>query len=369
MRWVLPLLALLLARPVAGQETIVTEKTRLRAVTVAQGLSHPWAMAFPGDGSILVTERPGRLRRVAPNGALSQPIAGLPAVFDNGQGGLLDLVLDRDFARNRILYMSFSEPGEGGASTALLSAKLGEDALEEVRVIFRQQPKLSGGLHFGSRIALPPDGHLYLGVGERYRRDEAQNLGNHLGKVMRLNTDGSVPADNPFRSRAGAQPEIFSYGHRNIQGMTVHPATGRVWLHEHGARGGDEINLPEAGKNYGWPVITHGVDYNGSKIGEGSAKPGMEQPLYQWTPSIAPAGMSFYSGGKIPAWKGNLFIGSLKFETLHRLELDGERVTHEEAMLKPLGENIRDVREGPDGFLYIATDSARGRIFRLEPAN
>lgn len=348
---------------------IRTEAATVRVVEIAKGLENPWGMAFLPDGRILVTERPGRMRIVAANGQLSTPLNNLPKVFDSGQGGLLDVILDADFARNRRIYFTYAEPGEGDAGTALASATLGDAALNDVKVLFRQQPKLSGGLHFGSRVVIGPDGKLWLGLGERYRRDEAQNLTVHLGKLIRLNTDGSVPNDNPFVGRADARPEIWSYGHRNIQGMARHPQTGAVWLHEHGAQGGDEINIPERGKNYGWPVITHGIDYSGAKIGVGSAAPGMEQPLLHWTPSIAPSGMAFYTGDKIAAWRGNLFVGSLKFGTLHRVVLDGTKIVRQEQMLKEIGDNIRDVRDGPDGYLYIATDSPDGRILRLEPAN
>jgi glucose/arabinose dehydrogenase len=352
---------------------IRTQAATIRAVTVARELENPWALAFLPDGRLLVTERPGRMRVVVPDangGRVSPPLGNVPKVFDSGQGGLLDVTLDPDFARNRRLYFTYAEPGEGSvAGTALASAVFGETELRGVAVLFRQQPKLSGGLHFGSRVVVGRDGRLWLGVGERYRRDEAQNLNVHLGKVLRLNRDGSVPTDNPFLGRSDARPEIWSWGHRNIQGMTLHPQTGVIWLHEHGAQGGDEINIPEKGRNYGWPVITHGIDYNGSKIGIGTAAPGMEQPLLHWTPSIAPSGMAFYTGSRIPAWTGNLFVGSLKFGTLHRVVLDGTRVVRQEQMLKEIGDNIRDVRDGPDGYLYIATDSPRGRILRLEPAN
>jgi glucose/arabinose dehydrogenase len=240
--------------------------------------------------------------------------------------------------------------------------------LEDVRVLFRQQPKTDGGNHFGSRVVVGRDGMLWLGLGERYRRDEAQNLSNHLGKVIRIARDGSVPPDNPFIGRADARPEIWSYGHRNIQGMAIDPQSGTVWLHEHGPRGGDEINIPQAGRNYGWPVITYGIDYSGEKIGIGSAAPGMEQPLLHWTPSIAPSGMAFYTGRRIAAWTGNLFVGSLKFGSLYRLQLEGGRVVAQEQILREVGENIRDVRDGPDGLLYVATDSPEGRILRIEPA-
>ncbi|MBX3454600.1 PQQ-dependent sugar dehydrogenase [Ferrovibrio sp.] len=365
-----PLLALLLLLlpGFALAQTIPSETGPIRAVTVTRGLEVPWSMAFLPDGRMLVTERPGRLRMVARDGGLSAPLAGVPKVFASGQGGLLDVVLDPNFASNRLVYLSYAEPGDGGAGTAVARGKLSDSGLQDVQVIFRQQPKVSGGLHFGARLAFDRNGLLFIGLGERYRRDEAQILGSHLGKLIRIKPDGSLPPDNPFVGRTGALPEIYSYGHRNIQGMTLHPETGALWLHEHGAQGGDEINLPQAGLNYGWPVITHGVDYSGARIGEGTAKAGMEQPLLHWTPSIAPAGMAFYFGDKFPAWRGNLFVGSLKFRTLHRVVFENGKPKYEEAMLKPLGENIRDVRAGPDGYLYIATDNPEGRIIRLEPA-
>lgn len=361
-----------MTQPVVAQQgppVFRTEEATVKVVTVARGLEHPWAMAFLPDGRLLVTERPGRMRVVGKDGRVSPPLENLPPVFASGQGGLLDVTLDPDFSARRMLYFTYAEPGDGGAGTALASARFAGTRLEDVKVLFRQQPKLSGGLHFGSRVVVGPDDKLWLGLGERYRRDEAQNLNVHLGKVIRLNKDGSVPADNPFVGRNDARSEIWSYGHRNIQGMARHPQTGVVWLNEHGARGGDEINIPAKGRNYGWPVITHGVDYSGAKIGIGSEAPGMEQPLLHWTPSIAPSGMAFYGGSRIPAWRGNLFVGSLNSFFLVRVVLDGTRVVKQERMLAGLEERIRDVRDGPDGYLYIATDNAEGRILRIEPAN
>ncbi len=347
----------------------------LRAEPVATGLEHPWSVAFLPEGRFLVTERPGRLRIVEADGRLGPPVAGVPPVAAQGQGGLLDVLLDADFARNRQLYFCFSEPGPeaGGATngTALASARLSDDdsRLESVRVIFRQQPKVASALHFGCRIVQAPDGHLFLALGERYHRmADAQRLDNHLGKVVRLTRQGAPAPGNPFMGRAGALPEIWSYGHRNPQGATLAP-DGRFWLHEHGPQGGDEINLPEAGRNYGWPVITHGEQYGGGRIGEGiTHKPGMEQPLHQWTPSIAPSGMAFLTSDRYgPALKGQLFIGSLKFRQLVRLELEGTRVVREHRS-DPAGERLRDVRQGPDGWLYLLTDSASGRLLRLVPA-
>jgi glucose/arabinose dehydrogenase len=352
----------------AAGQTFRTDAARIRVATVAGGLENPWGLAFLPDGRMLVTERPGRLRLVEKDGRLSAPLGGVPEVYARGQGGLLDVVLDPRFAENRLVYLSFAEPGQGGAGTAVARGRLGEGGLEDVAVVFRQQPKVGGGNHWGSRLVFARDGTLFVTLGDRFAyRERAQDLGAHLGKIVRINPDGSVPKDNPFVGRAGALPEIWSLGHRNAQGAALNPATGALWEIEHGARGGDEINIPEAGKNYGWPIITYGVDYSGAKIGEGTAKPGMEQPIYYWDPSIAPSGMAFYAGDKVPAWRGNLFVGALKAQCLVRLELDGAKVVKEERLLAGLGERIRDVRAGPDGFLYLLTDSSDGRILRIEP--
>ena len=351
----------------AGAQDIVSEKARFRVQVAASGLDHPWALAFLPEGRMLVTERPGRMRIVARDGSLSASLAGVPQVAAQGQGGLLDVVTDREFAANRTIYFCYSEPGEGGAGMAVARARLGEKSIEDVRIIFRQQPKARGGAHFGCRIVQSRDGLLFITAGERYQRDRAQELSVHLGKVIRIRADGSVPPDNPFVNRAGALPEIWSYGHRNPQGAALHPVTGALWVHEHGARGGDEINIPEAGKNYGWPVITHGIDYSGAPIGIGKSAPGMEPPRYFWVPSIAPSGMAFYTGDAFPAWKGNLFVGALAGQRLVRLELDGVAVQHEERLLGELSERIRDVRAGPDGLIYVLTDSSSGRILRIEP--
>jgi len=358
---------MLLAAPVAGQEFLTEQGKRVRVTTVTRGLERPWGMAFLPDGQMLVTERDGRLRLVAPDGRLSAPLEGVPSVYAQGQGGLLDVTLDPRFSENRLVYLVYAEPGSDGAGTAVARGRLGEGRLAEVQVIFRQMPKVSGGNHFGSRLVFAPDGRLFVTLGDRMQRDRAQDLAVHLGKLVRIEPDGSVPRDNPFVNRPGVRPEIWSYGHRNIQGAALHPATGRLWIHEHGARGGDEINLPEAGKNYGWPVITYGVDYSGVKIGEGVAKAGMEQPLYYWDPSIAPSGMTFYTGDRFPQWQGNLFVGALKSRVLVRLELDGMRVVREERLLGDMDERIRDVRQGPDGLIYLLTDSTNSRMLRLEP--
>jgi glucose/arabinose dehydrogenase len=344
----------------------------VRITTVAGDLANPWAVAFLPDGRLLVTERPGRMRIVARDGQMSPPLAGVPGVRAGGQGGLHDVVLDRDFAANRTIYFCFAEAADGGGRTSMARARLidGEaPALENVQVIFRQEGPLSTGNHFGCRIAQARDGNLFLTLGDHFRyRDEAQNLGNHLGKIVRVRPDGSVPPDNPFAKRAGAKPEIWSYGHRNSQGAAIHPQTGKLWMHEHGPRGGDEVNIAAAGKNYGWPVIGYGVDYSGARIHSGTSREGMEQPVKYWVPSIAPSGMAFYTADLMPAWKGSLFVGALAGQILVRLELDGERVVREERLLGDLGERIRDVRQGPDGALYLVTDGARGRILRLAPA-
>lgn len=355
--------------PAAAQapQVFKTETGSVRVVTVAQRLSYPWALQFLPDGRMLVTEREGRIRVIARDGTLLPALTGVPAVAASGQGGMLDLALDRDFVRNQAIYFCFSEAGDGGVGSAVARARFSPQGLDDVRIIFRQLPKASGGLHFGCRIVPAPDGTLFVTLGERYQRDRAQDLGTHLGKVIRINTDGSVPKDNPFVNNANARAEIWSYGHRNPQGAALHPATARLWIHEHGARGGDEINLPEPGKNYGWPVITYGRDYSGLRIGEGTAKTGMEQPIHFWDPSIAPSGMAFYSGDQFPAWRGNLLVGALRGQLLTRLELDGTKVIREERMLTDLGERIRDVRVGPDGLVYLLTDDSRGRVIRLEP--
>jgi aldose sugar dehydrogenase len=344
----------------------------LRPVTVAKGLVNPWAMAFLPDGRMLVTERAGRMRLVAKNGELSEPLAGLPPVQAGGQGGLLDVVLDPKFAENALVYWSYSEPGDGGHggnSTAVARARLDGNRLADVQVIFRQQPKFASSLHFGSRLVFGRDGKLFVTLGDRFRRmDDAQTLTTHHGKVVRIEPDGKAPADNPFAKQAGALPEIWSYGHRNLQGAALHPATGELWTHEHGPQGGDEVNVTLPGKNYGWPVITYGRNYGiGTKIGEGTERADVEPAVTTWVPSIAPSGMAFLTSDRYPAWKGNLFVGALRAQALVRLQLDGRKVVREERLLTDLNERIRDVRQGPDGLLYVLTDSADGRVIRLEP--
>ena len=356
----------------------------VRPETVASGLQNPWAMAFLPDGRFLITERPGRLRVVDPAGKVGKAIEGLPEMATGGQGGLLDVLLDTDFASNRMLYFCFSEPASvgNGNSTALASATLSPDLtrLNDVKVIFSQKPKFASSLHFGCRIVESrapglngkPDGKLFLTLGERYSRaTDAQTLGNHHGKIIRVNKDGKVPPDNPFINRAGALPEIWSYGHRNPQGATLAP-DGTLWVQEHGPQGGDEINLPKPGLNYGWPVITYGESYGGGKIGDGlTAQAGLEQPLHYWTPSIAPSGMTFLTSERYgKAWQGNLFVGSLKFSYLNRIELTSPytgKVQRESKLISEVGGRIRDVRQGPDGLLYVLTDSNNGKLIRLQP--
>lgn len=339
----------------------------IRSETVAQGLVHPWGLAFMPDGRMLVTERPGRLRIVQMNGSISAPVRGVPPVFAQGQGGLLDVALDPGFPSNRLVYLSYAEPGTGGASTAVARGRLVGGALQDVRVIYRQRPKKRGGGHYGSRLVFARDGTLFVTQGDRQvGRGEVQDLRSGIGKIVRINTDGTIPSDNPFVRRSGTRPEIWSYGHRNVQAATLHPETGALWTAEHGARGGDELNQPRSGRNYGWPVITYGIDYSGARIGEGTAKEGMEQPVYYWDPVIAPSGMTVYTGDAFPDWKGDILVGSMGIGGLVRLELTNGRVTNEERYV--VGGRVRDVQQGRDGFLYVLTDARNGKLLRIRPA-
>lgn len=341
-----------------------------KLVGVARGLANPWAVAFLPDGRYLVTERAGRLRIVGRDGRLGEPVAGLPAVDAGGQCGLLDVVLDPGFADNALVYWSYAEAGEGGNSTAVARGKLLDNRLAEVQVIFRQLPKVSSRQHCGSRLVFARDGRLFVVLGDRFsRKDDAQKLDNHIGKVVRIEADGEVPADNPFVATAGARPEIWSLGHRNMQGAALNPASGELWATEHGPQGGDELNRVLPGRNYGWPLLTFGRNYGtGTRIGEEGPKPGFEQPLKVWLPlSVAPSGMAFLTSDRYPGWMGNLFMGTLRGESLLRLELDGNRVVKEEALLRSANSRIRDVRQGPDGYLYVLTDSADGQLLRLQP--
>src|SRR6478735_1446801 len=358
-----------LSQSAIAQQRFPSSAGELAVETVASGLESPWGLAFLPDGRMLVTERPGRLRIVETDGKLSRPITGVPSVMARGQGGLLDVTLDPAFARNRFVYFSFAEPRSGGNGTSVGRGKLNEQgtALTGVEVIFRQMPTISSNMHFGSRLVFDRTGALFVTVGDRYsERDQAQNPANHLGKVIRIRPEGGAPADNP--KKQGWAPEIWSIGHRNVQGAALHPESGQLWTAEHGARGGDEVNTLKAGLNYGWPVITYGIDYSGAKIGEGTSKPGMEQPLFYWDPSIAPSGATFYTGQIWPAWKNSLFVGALAGQMLIRLSTQGETVTGEERLLTTLSERIRDVRRGPDGFLYLLSDDANGKILRVRPA-
>ena len=355
----------------AGRARAAEADARVNPVRVAGGLQHPWSLAFLPDGSMLVTERPGRLRRVMPDGRVSAPLAGVPEVHASGQGGLLDVVTGPGFAQDRSVFLSFAQPTRSGARTAVARGTLSADgtALRAVSVIFAQKDDPSGGHHFGSRLVFARDGTLFVTLGDRYgHRDRAQDLDSHLGKIVRIRADGSVPPDNPFVGRAGALAEIHSLGHRNVQGAALHPQTGLLWTHEHGPQGGDELNLEKPGANYGWPVITHGREYvTGFRIGEGTVREGIEAPLHQWTPSIAPSGMAFLSSDRYPGWRGSLFVGALKFRLLARLELDGTRVVREERLLAGREQRIRDVRQGPDGLLYLLTDAGDGELLRLDP--
>ncbi|MDX3808316.1 PQQ-dependent sugar dehydrogenase [Bosea thiooxidans] len=355
--------------PAIAQKRYPSSAGDLAVETVASGLEHPWGLAFLPDGHMLVTERPGRLRLVSAKGELSRPVTGVPNVVARGQGGLLGIALDPDFGQNRLVYLSFAEPRAGGNGTSVARGKLNAQgtALTDVTVIFRQMPTIASNLHFGSRLVFDRTGALFVTVGERFtQRDQAQNPANDLGKIIRIRPDGSIPADNP--KKPGWAPEIWSIGHRNVQGATLHPDTGQLWTAEHGARGGDEINTPKAGLNYGWPIITYGVDYSGAKIGEGTAKPGMEQPLFYWDPSIAPSGAAFYTGAVWPQWRNSLFVGALAGSLLARLSTEGEKVTGEERLLTDIGVRIREVVQGPDGFLYLLTDEEGGKLLRVRPA-
>jgi len=355
--------------PAIAQKVEKSQAHDFRIVTVAEGLENPWGMAFLPDGRMLVTERAGRMRIVGKDGKLSRPVAGLPKVAAVGQGGLLDVALDPEFADNGLVYFTFAQPGDGGQGTAAARGKLEGNALRNVEVIFRQKPKLSGGQHFGSRLVFAPDGTLYVSMGDRGRQDRAQDRSSHQGAIARIHPDGSVPKDNPFVDAESALPEIYTWGNRNVQGMALNPWTKEIWAHEHGPKGGDEVNILKSGANYGWPRTTFGRAYSGGVISDKTEMEGVEPPLLHWTPSIAPSGLAFYDGDKFPQWKGDMFAGALALEHLRRVDLDGDmKVVGQEELLKDLGERIRDVRAGPDGYIYILTDSGDGKLLRLEPA-
>jgi len=364
-------LALLPAAAWAEDQTLDTETGKIKVETVADGLDHPWGMAFLPDGRLLVTERSGDLRIMSADGALSGPLSGVPKIVAKGQGGLLDVTLDPKFAENKLVYLSFAEAGEGGAGTAVARGRLTDTGLEDVRVIFRQTPKVSGGNHFGGRLVFTPDNKLFITLGERFKFEPAQDLTNHLGKIVRINSDGSVPADNPFISQTDAQPEIWSYGHRNVEGAAIHPGTGKLWETEFGPKGGDELNIPAPGANHGWPVVSWGMHYDGKDIPNPPTHPDFADAVRHWTPVISPSGITFYTAEAnpgwtaftIPAWKGNLLIGGLSSQAIIRLSLDGETVTSEERI--PMGARIRDLEQGPDGSVYALTDDANGKVLRL----
>ena len=359
------------ALPLAAAERLGTYETaehRFHLVRVVEGLEHPWGLAFLPDGRMLVTERPGRLLVVADGRLLPEPVAGLPAVEVDHQGGLLDVALHPAFAETGLVYLSYASPGEDGAATAVARGRLAGMRLKDVEEIYVALPRDSGGRHFGSRL-LFADGYLFVTAGERGEPDRAQDPGDPAGSVIRLHDDGGVPADNPFAARADARPELYSIGHRNPQGLAREAATGRIYAIEHGPKGGDELNLIEPGVNYGWPVITYGKSYIGFSIGEGTHKEGMAQPVHYWVPSISPSGLMIYDGERFPAWKGSIFGGALSAELLVRLEIADGRVVTEERMLEDLEERIRDVRQGPDGLVYLLTDHPEGMLLRLEPAD
>ena len=345
----------------AKEKVIDTKQGQIKVASVAKGLDQPWGLAFLPDGRMLVTEKPGTLRIVGKDGAVSDPIRGVPKVIANGQGGLLDVALDPAFSENGLVYLSYSEPGEGGAGTAVARGKLGGGSLDNVEVIFRQKPKVDGGNHFGSRLAFSPDGKLFVTLGDRFKFDPAQDLASHIGKIVRINPDGSVPGDNPFVAQDGKLPEIWSYGHRNAQGASIHPETGKLWETEFGPLGGDELNIAEAGKNYGWPVVSWGSHYDGTDIPDPPTRPEFTDAIRNWNPVISPSGIAFYTADAIPGWKGNLLLSGLSSQSITRLELDGEKVVGEERIA--MGSRIRDVVQGPDGAVYALTDG--GKILKL----
>ncbi len=351
----------------AADATVETKGGTIKVETVANKLQFPWGLAFLPDGRMLVTERPGRLRIVAKDGTVSEPIKGVPEVFGQGQGGLLGIALDPKFTSNQLVYLAYAERGEGGIGTAVARGKLGDGSLDDVEVIFRQKPKVGGGNHFGGRLVFAPDGKLFVTLGERFTFGPAQDLSVDLGKIVRINPDGSVPDDNPFVGQDGKLPEIWSYGHRNVQGAAIHPETGKLWETEFGPLGGDELNIPQAGKNYGWPVVSWGKNYDGTEIPDPPTHPEFSDAIYHWTPVISPSGITFYTGDIFPDWKGNLLIAGLSAQGIVRLTLDGEKVTDEERI--DMGARIRDVVQGPDGAVYALTNSQKGKILRLTPAS
>ena len=362
-------LCLTVAACAGESKQVRSEKHAFGVHVLVQGLQNPWSIAWLPDGRMLVTERSGRLRIVTKDFKLDpKPVEGVPKVVVAGQGGLFDVAVHPQYAKNGWIYISYNGPGDGGHGTELMRAKLDGNRLVEQQVLFRLQPKTRTGQHFGGRIVFDGKGHVFLTLGDRGEQQRAQRLDDHAGSVIRLNEDGSVPSDNPFVGRKDARPEKFTYGNRNIQGAALHPKSGELWTHEHGPQGGDEVNVIRAGRNYGWPTVTYGANYgSGTRIGEGTRKQGVEDPLHHWVPSIAPSGMAFYEGDKFPAWRGNVLVGALKDEMLVRLELDGDKVIKEERMMQNTIGRIRDVRVGPDGYVYLLTDDSRGVLARIEP--
>ncbi len=353
----------------AVAQVITTSNEKIRIVEITEGLEHPWGMAFLPDGRILVTERPGRLRLVENGQLLPEPISGLPSIVAQGQSGLLDVALHPRFADNQLIYIAYTSARNRGISTDVARGKLTGNKLEEVEVLFRANKGTTTGRHFGSRLVFDDKGFLYIGLGDHGQKERAQDTDDHAGSVIRIHDDGRIPADNPYQQHPDWLPELFSIGNRNIQGAALHPVSGELWAHEHGPQGGDEINIIRSGRNYGWPVITYGVNYGiGTRIGIGTHKEGMEQPLYYWDPSIAPSGMTFYTGDAFLSWRDNLFVGALRGQMLVRLTLEGEEIVAEERMLKDQVGRIRDVRQGPDGSIYLLTDARNGKLLRLEPA-
>ena len=374
-RFVLSATGALLAAPTIvraplaqAQETLKSTKAAYRLVTLSRGLEQPWGMAFLPDGRMLITERPGRVRVFADGKLEPAPLSGVPKVYASGQAGLLDICLHPAFDKNKVLYFSYVAGNGQQAMTTVARAELGDGGLVNVKTIFEARPGTSGHLNLGSRIVFDREGLMYVSVGDRFQMKRAQDLGDFAGKIVRLKDDGSVPADNPFINHKGARPEIFTWGHRNPQGLALHPVTGKIWEVEHGPKGGDELNILKAGANYGWPLATHGVNYDGSKITDHASLPGMEDPLRWWVPSISPCGLTFYTADKFPGWKGSIFTGALSNRALFRIEVDGEKYLGEERLLVDRPPFIRDVRQGPDGLLYLVTEADDGGLYRLEPA-
>ena len=375
MRLVLAVSAFLIVSHAAGAADAVFPSSagNLKVQTVASGLVYPWSLAFLPDGRMLVAERPGRLRIIAADGRLSPPLGNVPKVYAVSQAGLMDILLARDFAQSRTIFVCYAEAAEGGGRIAVLRARLIEDEsprLDDITVIFRQKGPVSRGLNIGCRMVQAQDDNLFVTLGDHFGPKElAQKLDNHIGKIVRITPDGAAPADNPFIGNRGALPEIWAYGLRNAQGLAFNPADGKLWEQEHGPMGGDEINIIEKAQNYGWPRVSYGVNYDGTPVGSGKATmEGVTDPIWHWTPSIAPSGIAFYTGNLIPGWKGSLLNGALKFELLSRLELKGNKILKEERLLQSMRERIRDVRQGPDGAVYLLTDNASGRILRIELA-